>query len=239
MKYIDATLSTPAENLACDEALLDWCEADAGMEILRFWESRERFVVAGYANQVEREANLEACETEGIPILRRCSGGGTVLQGRGCLSYSLILKIAETGPLSGISGTNSFIMGRLQRALANLVDGDIRVQGHTDLAVGGLKFSGNAQRRGRKFLIFHGTFLLRFDISWVEKFLRMPSKQPDYRGNRLHGEFLTNLNLSADEVKHVIQQEWQATELLTELPEARIKELCRTKYLTKEWNSKF
>ena len=29
MKYLDLTLSTPAENLACDEALLDFCEERA------------------------------------------------------------------------------------------------------------------------------------------------------------------------------------------------------------------
>ena len=43
----------------------------------------------------------------------------------------------------------------------------IQVQGHTDLTVDGLKFSGNSQRRRRKFLLFHGTFLLKFDLTLV------------------------------------------------------------------------
>src|SRR5882724_8858694 len=100
MKYIDFTLPTPAANLACDEVLLDLCEAGAGADTLRFWQAREPFVVVGYANKAAREVNLEACQRRGIPVLRRCSGGGTVLQGPGCLSYSLILRISETGPLS-------------------------------------------------------------------------------------------------------------------------------------------
>ena len=37
MKQLDLTLPSPAENLACDEALLDWCEENGGEEILRFW----------------------------------------------------------------------------------------------------------------------------------------------------------------------------------------------------------
>ena len=39
MKYFDFTLPTPAENLACDEALLEACER-GGDEILRFWEPK-------------------------------------------------------------------------------------------------------------------------------------------------------------------------------------------------------
>ena len=43
MKFLDSPLPTPAENLAADEALLDWCEAGAGAECLWFWEPREPF----------------------------------------------------------------------------------------------------------------------------------------------------------------------------------------------------
>src|SRR5207248_7893855 len=76
MKYLDLTLPTAAENLACDEALLDWCEEEQGMETLRVWEAREYFVVLGYANKAEIEVNVKACRARRIPIFRRCSGGG-------------------------------------------------------------------------------------------------------------------------------------------------------------------
>jgi lipoate-protein ligase A len=238
MKYIDFTLPTPAANLACDEALLDQCEAGGGEETLLFWEAREPMVVLGYANQAAREVDLEVCRARNVPVLRRCSGGGTVIQGPGCLSYSLILRIPETGPLSGIRGTNNHIMQRNRAALAPLVKGEILIQGHTDLALGGLKFSGNAQRRRRKFLIFHGTFLLNFDIPSMAELLRMPSKQPDYRQNRRHEEFLRNLHLPAETVKRALRDEWRATEQLRDLPMEKIEELCRTKYSSPEWNLK-
>ena len=59
--------------------------------MLRFWEPNKPFVVVGYANQAAREVDLEACRKLGIPVFRRCTGGGTVLQGPGCLNYSLDL----------------------------------------------------------------------------------------------------------------------------------------------------
>ncbi|MEI9961799.1 MAG: hypothetical protein WDM76_11890 [Limisphaerales bacterium] len=100
MKHLDLTLPSPAENLACDEALLDWCEENPNEEILRFWESPENFIVVGYANKIATEVNIPACKSKKIPIFRRCSGGGTVVQGPGCLNYALILRIADDGPAS-------------------------------------------------------------------------------------------------------------------------------------------
>src|SRR5688572_18481289 len=102
MKCLDLTLSSPAENLACDEALLDFCEAGAAPGIVRCWGPPEYFVVVGYANQVAIEVNLPACRDAGVPILRRWTGGGTVLQGPGCLNYSLILQIAQHEALQSI-----------------------------------------------------------------------------------------------------------------------------------------
>jgi lipoate---protein ligase len=239
MKYIDLTLPTPAENLACDEALLDLCEDGREGEVLRFWEPREPFVVVGYANQAALEANLDACQARHIPILRRCTGGGTVLQGPGCLNYSLILRIEEGSPLHTITGTNTFVMQRQKESLSPLLSTPMNIQGHTDLVLGDLKFSGNAQRRKRKYLIFHGTFLLQFNLSLIEEVLRMPTKQPDYRQNRPHTSFLTNLNVDSESVKSALRKTWGASELLQSWPKQEIADLARVKYSHHEWNFKF
>jgi lipoate-protein ligase A len=242
MRHLDLTLPSPAENLACDEALLDWREENGGEEILRFWESPEPFVVVGYANKIATEVNVANCGEKQIPILRRCSGGGTVLQGRGCLNYALILRIAENTPFAGISSANKFIMERNRAAIESAIrnpQAAISIRGHTDLAIDGLKFSGNSQRRHKHFLLFHGTFLLNFDLALVSEFLRMPSKQPDYRKERSHGKFLTNLNLPADEVKAALQKIWNTNSPLENPPLEEIKKLAREKYSTREWNLKF
>jgi len=238
MKYLDLTLPTPEANLALDEALLDLCDGGGGDEILRFWEPSEPFVVVGYANEAAREADLDACQAGGVRVLRRCSGGGTVLQGPGCLNYSVLLQIPESGPLQGITGTNHYVLQRHQAALEPLLKAPVEIQGHTDLAVRNLKFSGNAQRRKRKCLIFHGTFLLGFDLASVEKFLRMPSRQPDYRRNRAHADFLTNLNLPPEALKAALRKAWCAAEPLKTWPERETADLVMTKYATREWNFK-
>ncbi|MGA2788858.1 MAG: lipoate--protein ligase family protein [Verrucomicrobiota bacterium] len=239
MKLLDLTLPSPAENLACDEVLLDAAEAGAGGEVLRFWESRESFVVVGYANKVAAEVNVAACETRGIPVLRRCSGGGTVVQGSGCLNYTLILQITPDGPLHNIGLANQFIMRQNRAALEPVVNRPVAARGHTDLTIGDRKFSGNSQRRRKHFLLFHGTFLLNFDLALVSKLLPMPSTQPDYREHRAHTDFLANLNVPANEVKTALREAWKAAVPLKNPPLEKITALARHKYATREWNFKF
>ena len=108
MEYIDLTLSTPAENLALDEALLDLCDSNEIGEVLRFWESPEPFVVLGYGNHTDKEVNAAACASAAIPILRRCTGGGTVLQGPGCLNYALVFRVEEHSEIENVSSTNRY-----------------------------------------------------------------------------------------------------------------------------------
>jgi lipoate---protein ligase len=236
MHCLDLTLASPAANLACDEALLDACEEDSGPEMLRFWEPRDYFVVVGFSNAVAREANLEACRRAGIGVFRRCTGGGTVLQGPGCLNYSLALRIDGRPELETIPTANRHIMERHRKALSAILRRAVEVRGITDLAIDGLKFSGNAQRRKRSALLFHGTFLLRFDLGAMETYLTMPSRQPDYRVGRPHARFLMNLNAPAAVIKKALRDVWQAADLG---PAPDCRRLAAEKYSRDEWNFKF
>jgi lipoate-protein ligase A len=237
MNYCDITLQTPQENLACDEALLDLCEDNPAIEVLRFWETSQHFVVLGYANRVADEVHESFCDFNAIPILRRCTGGGAVLQGSGVLNYSLILR-AE-GELHNIPSTNNFILKRHQAALTAILKAPVEIQGHTDLAIGGLKFSGNSQRRKKHCLLFHGSILLHLDIDLVEKALPFPSRQPDYRLGRSHSDFLMNLKVPAELIKNTLRKSWNATQPLPELPNDQIAALAGEKYGQPEWNLKF
>ena len=247
MHHLDLTLPTPAENLALDEIMLDLAETGQGGECLLFWEPREVFVVIGYANKVVTEVNLPVCEARNVPIFRRCSGGGTVVQMPGGLNYSLILAIREDGPTRNITAANQYIMGKnraaIEEALRASAPGGhapaVTVRGHTDLCLGDVKFAGNSQRRRKNFLLFHGTILLDCDLSLISDLLLMPSLQPDYRANRPHRDFVTNLNLPAEAVKNALIHEWSANDQITNPPLTEISRVAREKYSSREWNFKF
>jgi lipoate-protein ligase A len=244
MQYCDLTFPTPEENLAYDEALLDWAEDRAEAlptlsGILRFWEPSRYFVVLGYANRLKTEVNTAFCRQNTIPILRRCSGGGTVLQGPGLLNYTLILPAEPNGPLHNVTAANRFIMEQHRKALSALLGAPVEIGGHTDLTIGGLKFCGNAQRRRKHFLLFHGSFLLHFDIDLVEKALPMPSIEPDYRLGRPHLEFLMNLKIHHDLLKHSLAHTWNAATPLQRIPYERVDALVRGRYSREDWNGRF
>jgi lipoate-protein ligase A len=239
MKYLDLTLETAALNLACDEALIDWCEGTGNLEVLRIWEPRQAFVVLGYANRAAVEADLEGCRARGIPVLRRCTGGGTVLQGPGCVNFTLVLRMDSDDALRTIPGTNRFILTRNGGVLSALLDQPVRVQGGVDLTVGAFKSSGNAQRRKRTHLLFHGTFLVGLDLELVDAVLRFPSKQPEYRAGRSHREFVRNLPLDGAALRRGLRAAWKAEETLTKVPMDLVERLAREKYSRPEWNLKY
>ncbi|HJT30886.1 MAG TPA: hypothetical protein VJ783_02385, partial [Pirellulales bacterium] len=88
MHLLELTLPTPAENLALDEALLDEAEQHAAAgtgECLRLWEPAHRLVVVGRSSCVSTEVRTDFCRRQGLPILRRSSGGAAIVSGPGCL----------------------------------------------------------------------------------------------------------------------------------------------------------
>lgn len=239
MKYLELTFADPARNLACDEALLDLFETehiDDG--VLRLWQPENYFVVLGHSNRLRAEANFPACVAHGIPILRRVSGGGAVLQGPGCLNYSLVLD-GQAHEIKNIATAFHYVLERHRHLIETLTGREVRIGGVSDLAVGGRKVSGNAQYRKSRYVLVHGTFLLNFELAAIERCLLLPPKQPEYRDNRPHLEFVANLELSARQLLGGLRKIWQADVDCGALPLSRVDLLARQRYERADWSNKF
>jgi lipoate-protein ligase A len=219
---LDLTLPSPAENLALDEVLLEYLEEQDRTPILRLWESDRYFVVLGRSSCLNEDVHIDACRRDRIPILRRASGGGTVLQGPGCLSYAIVVPIRLHDDFRDIRLTNRFTLQRIADALARWQP-TIEVQGISDLAVMGRKISGSAQRRKRNVLLFHGTILYKMDAQTISRYLKQPKRQPEYRADRPHREFLTTIDAPLEEIKRAIANVWHADGEVKPWPQARMK----------------
>ena len=235
---LDLSLPTPAENLALDEALLDSAEADESGEILRFWESPQLFVILGAGCRTKADVNLAECAARAIPVLRRCSGGGTVLQGTGCVNWVLVLRTDRDRALATINGAYAYVMQGMCRALLPHLPG-VGVHGISDLAIGGMKLGGTAQRRKRNHLLIHGTFLHGFDLELVSVCLHMPERQPEYRAGRPHDAFIRNAPLTPEEFRLALCAEWNAAGGAVPPPMERVRELVANKYATDGWTACF
>jgi lipoate-protein ligase A len=234
MRLLDRTLSTLAANLALDEALLQSAEAGEGPEVLRFWEWERPAVVLGSGCSLVEDVDEAACAADGVPIIRRASGGGTVLLGKGCLLFSLVLSYERAAELRKINSSYAYILDRLARALSDLAD-DIYHAGTSDLAAGELKFSGNAQQRKQRHLLHHGTLLYAFDVAAVARYLREPARQPDYRRQRMHRAFLTNLRAEPVALKSRLEAAWPLDGPFREWPRGQVEQLVGDKYDRAEW----
>ena len=146
-------------NLAIEEYLMEHV-TDSG-PVLFLWRS-ECAVVIGKNQNPWRECRLDLMRSEGVSLARRISGGGTVYHDAGNLNYCVI-----------VDRMNYKEMQAFEMVVWALAPFGIRASraGTSNLAVDGLKFSGNAFcfRRGRA--LHHGTLLLATDLCRLKRFL--------------------------------------------------------------------
>ena len=228
------TFDTLDENLALDEALLLSAEAGESGEVLRFWEWPKYAVVLGAGGSIAIDLNEDACRADGVPIHRRASGGGTVLLGRGCLLFSLVLSYARAAELRDVNASYRWILRRICDALRPIAM--IEHAGTSDLAVAGRKVSGNAQQRKARNLLHHGSLLYDFDLRQVSTYLKQPEREPAYREAREHAEFVTNLGCTADELMRLIGNAFDAVPAnINAAATERVPSLIAERYSQTEW----
>jgi lipoate---protein ligase len=266
MSRFDISLPTPAQNLAFDEALLEWAEEGSPRgEFLRLWESTRPMVVVGRSSRVGKEVSEQFCRQERIPILRRSSGGGAIVTGPGCLMYAIVLSYAVRPELKDITRAHSFILKQLTSSLGPLLShaGTITCAGTSDLALeqgagsreqggGSLspssllfaprsirKFSGNSLRVKRTHLLYHGTLLYAFDLELIERCLRMPPRQPDYRNARPHSDFVMNLPAIRQQLVGAVIAAFPMASAPTDVPQRRVEQLVAERFGNDRWNYEF
>lgn len=264
--------SAPEAELAKDEALIDALESamlsgisegrtdepaqgeSPPVELLRIWEFTRSVAVMGRSSRISQEVNVQACDQDQVPYLRRSSGGASIVAGPGCLMYTLLIDYRKRPAWRMLDVAHSEVMKGLSAAAQNSLDAlnlDRKVdwQGTCDLTIDGKKFSGNALRCRRNFMIYHGTILLHMPLTHISRYLLLPPRQPEYRNGRDHSDFVCNLlpdgfPYQMEFKHHLIEQlsiAWQANESWANFPyrdqwQARTEELLQQKYLSPNWH---
>ena len=80
--WLDTELDTVEENLALDEALLEAAhEGRLATAVVRTWMATTPTVVLGSSSRIAAEVDPDACAAAGVRLIRRPSGGLTVVLG--------------------------------------------------------------------------------------------------------------------------------------------------------------
>ena len=212
LHVLESTSGPPGDELEFDASLFRAVEDTGHVEVLRVWDVASPAVVIGHGERMDDAVDQAACAADGVPIVRRLTGGGAVVIGPGCLNVSLVLSLDLRPPLRDVTNSYRVILGAIIGALA--IPG-LAHRGVSDVARGDLKVSGNAQRRGRRALLHQSTLLWGFDLPLIARYLREPRRQPDYRANRRHDAFVTNLPIAVQELRARIRDVAALTELDT------------------------
>lgn len=178
------------------ESHLDLC--------LKSWIPTEPVVVLGRSNKRGTEANRPRCEADGVAILKRLGGGGTVILHEQCLIVSCGVWVKDYYK-------NDLYFRHLNQALINVfglhIGGSVFSQrGYSDIVAGDKKLVGTSLFRSRNFLLFQASILIDPRIDLMETYLQHPSLEPDYRQGRSHRDFVMGL---ADFTK-LSPQQWLA-----------------------------
>jgi lipoate-protein ligase A len=149
----------------------------------RVFEAESTVVVLGRSRRAQEDVELERCAEDGVPVLRRAGGGGILIvsvAGGTSLPFHLI---------EHMNAVNALVVA----ALESLGVKNLAIRGISDIACGDRKLAGSSLYRTKDTVLYQGSILVQPDFALFDRYLRHPSKEPDYRKGRSHRDFLTSL----------------------------------------------
>ena len=172
-----------ATNMAIDEALLRARVSGAAPPTVRFYGWDPPAVSLGYGQPLDDRIDLAACARLGIGIVRRPTGGSAILHEAPDreVTYSVTARAGDAAGLDEVLATYEVVGAGLAAGLRELgLDAKVvpliragrrpaspafcfARTGSYEIAVGGKKLVGSAQRRQAGAVLQHGSLLLDAD----------------------------------------------------------------------------
>lgn len=172
----------------------DFAMLDRARPGVRVWTCNQSAVVLGVSRSVSLEVHEQECARRGVAIVRRASGGGTVVVGPGTVQYAFVFPHEAGREPPSLGEVRQRCNTAVVRALAEAgVTEPVGTDRSGDLHIDDRKVGGLALRRQRDATLLHGTLLVQPDLEMIAAVLRHPLREPEWRRGRPHAEFLRAL----------------------------------------------
>lgn len=158
LRCIHRESTDPYFNIAAEEYLLQHASIDTFM----VWVN-EPSVIIGKHQNAAREINHDVIQEKGIPVIRRITGGGTVYHDPGNINFSFIRLNRKENPIDFKFFTFPVITFLKSMGLA------AEFEGKSNVAIEGLKVSGNSAHVYKGRVLHHGTLLFDTDLETLQQ----------------------------------------------------------------------
>lgn len=227
--------------LALEEVVFEKVRAN-GVPILRCWRTLPRSLTIGRFQCAKGEVDLGLSRDLGIPVVRRMSGGGAVLNdGEGEFAFSLSAPVNMIS--GGISGAYRAVLEPIVRSFMEL-GLDTFIDGTSIFMKGGGKVVGSSMRWTWDTVQVHGTVLHSMDSELMKRLLwggrfgcvdATPSARKEVSPISKHvdislSELAGNVLGSILPDRERMDLEWSEKDL------ERSRSLARSKYCDPGWN---
>ena len=164
MVYIEAKSKDAAFHFSVEEYIMRHYPFND--PVMMIWQAG-KCAMLGRNQIAEAEIDISCAKREGIQIVRRSSGGGTIFTDAGTLLYTLILPHAERDSLDA---AREKIAGPVVKAL-NALGIPAKLEGRNDILTDGKKVSGIAQYIRHDRICTHGSLLYDTDLEMLTRVL--------------------------------------------------------------------
>ncbi|MEM1563756.1 MAG: biotin/lipoate A/B protein ligase family protein [Candidatus Bathyarchaeia archaeon] len=240
-------------NMAIDEAILEARIRGLAPNTIRFYRWKPSAVSIGRFQKVENEVYLENCRRNGVDVVRRITGGGTVYHDAdGEITYSIVAN-KEDLKAKEITEVYAKIYAGIVEALkilglkADFNEGDARAC--PNLTVNGRKISGSAQCHKSNAVLQHGTILVDVNFERMFTFIKVPWAKTCMEVVGIAKNKITSIRAElGKEIQHatvynILVEGFQKAlnitlekDDLTSYEKELAEKICREKYATTEWN---
>jgi len=174
------------------------------------WEPDRTIVIMGKGSDPDDELLAENILRDNVPVVKRSTGGCSVIVAPNMFVTSLVLK-------NNFDKKNNEYFDLFNSVLVNTFQKlgveNIALDGISDITLNGLKVVGSAIYRNKDLVFYHAVINIAGDINLLEEYLKVPSRQPKYRQGRAHKDFVTSFKVQGYDLKftdfeQALKTEW-------------------------------
>lgn len=185
------------EQLQLEEALLRSSEGN----YLLINRGSPPAIVLGISGKVPQLVDIEKAAEKEVKLIRRFSGGGTVVVGSDTLFVTFLFNANDHSFEPFPNPIAKWTESIYQKAFSH-IPFELK---ENDYCLGDKKIGGNAQYLRKNRWLHHTTFLWDYDPEHM-KLLLHPSKTPSYRAGRSHEDFITKLSPHFSSTEEMVQR---------------------------------